>query len=1033
AGADAHLPGAWDLTTGSSSIVIAVVDDGCQISHPDLAPNLFLNLQEIPGNGVDDDHNGVIDDYTGYDFIGGKPDPSPVDVDDSHGTSVAGVAAAAGGNGQGGVGAAYGCQIMPIKVIEGGYFLEGSELARALRYAAGLNAAGTRVWRGADVVNISLNFSASLTVSSGLSDLASHGRNGLGCPIFVAAGNGASAWQPYELVIDTPGSYTLRWEYSKDPTVSDGEDTVWIDGVTFPDGSTESFEGGTLPPGWITGGAAPWVNVMQGVNGERALTGWNGPTSRSLRAGRIGANQTTYVQVTRTLTAGSFRFWAWVSSEHHYDLFRFLANGDEIFSDSGVPLLDTTVGFPASHPSCFAVGASTDFDFRSDYSQYGGGVDFVAPSDGGVSAIFTTDRTGPDGFNSDVSPAGDYLSDFGGTSSATPLSAGVAALVLSVNPHLTVSELRALMRATCDRIGNVTYDASGRNTFYGSGRVNAARALAQARDDLGVSVVQAASIADATAAADYTLVVTNLGPSHSGTYLVTNTLPPGVVFGSANPAPLTRSATQVVFAGANVPAHGAAKFQVTVTNLTAGTSTFLAHVCGDVLDSNLANNTGASSLSVVPVPSISVSDATLVEGNAGTTNLVFNVSLSGPSAHVVTVNYLTVSNTAVAKTDFTAAKGILTFQPGETNKVVTIRVIGDVLNEADEAFSLVLTNAVRATLGDAVGVGSILNDDALPSLAITNVVVKEGNSGVHRVSFKVWLSARSGRPVSVDFATAPGSARADLDYVSTNGVLTFLPGKTSLKLSVLVKGDVLPESNVTFFVNLSNPVHASLAAGTGVCTILNNDKPPKLFIGDVTLAEGDSGTTNAVFTVRLSGPSGLSVTAEFTTTNGTATAGTDYVATNGLVSFAPGETNQTISVAVLGDTLNEPDETFLVRLFNLTNAVVGDVLGQAKILNDDPAPGGMIASLRVGPGPVVVNPGVKLVLMAVDDASARRVLRLRFSSVAGRRYAVEQAQTVSGPWATVPGWEELLGTGEVMQLTLEWSSIGAFYRLRLLP
>ena len=61
AGADAHLPGAWDLTNGSSSIVIAVVDDGCQISHPDLAPNLFLNLHEIPGNGVDDDHNGVID------------------------------------------------------------------------------------------------------------------------------------------------------------------------------------------------------------------------------------------------------------------------------------------------------------------------------------------------------------------------------------------------------------------------------------------------------------------------------------------------------------------------------------------------------------------------------------------------------------------------------------------------------------------------------------------------------------------------------------------------------------------------------------------------------------------------------------------------------------------------------------------------------------------------------------------------------------------------------------------------------------
>ena len=124
--------------------------------------------------------------------------------------------------------------------------------------------------------------------------------------------------------------------------------------------------------------------------------------------------------------------------------------------------------------SLSASGVGTDFDFRSDYSCYAGKLDFVAPSDGGFSAIWTTDRTGIDGYEE-----GDYEPNFSGTSAACPLAAGVGVLVLSANTNLSARNVRTLMRGTCDKIGNVTY-TSGTNQFYGYGRINAATAVSNA-------------------------------------------------------------------------------------------------------------------------------------------------------------------------------------------------------------------------------------------------------------------------------------------------------------------------------------------------------------------------------------------------------------------------------------------------------------------------------------------------------------------------------------------------------------------------
>jgi subtilisin family serine protease len=473
--ADVDAPEAWNITTGSSNVVIAVLDDSVQISHPDLSANIFRNSAEV-SNGIDDDNNGYVDDLRGWDFVDNDNDPSPILADDDHGTACAGVAAAAGNNGQGVAGVAYNCRILPLRV----FGASSSTIAQAIYYAAGRSADGARRWRGADILSISLGLPQTAALDTAIAWAAANGRGGKGCPVFVASGNEASRWQTAVLADLAAGAHTYEWVYTKDSSVSAGADTAWLDGVIFPDGTSESFEGTSLPVGWSTTGNAAWFSVQNNVGGNHALTGWNGPNSRAVRAGAIGNNQTSGLRVTKTTGPGEIVFSIWVSAEYspsfYFDHVAFYTDGDLIFQiddDPSIPVV-TTIDYPASHVDAIAVGASTDFDFRADYSCYAGKLDFVAPSGGGFSAIWTTDRIGLNGYNE-----GDYDGRFSGTSAACPLAAGVAGLILSANTNLSARNVRKLMQATCDKIGNATY-TSGTNQFYGYGRVNAGTAASNA-------------------------------------------------------------------------------------------------------------------------------------------------------------------------------------------------------------------------------------------------------------------------------------------------------------------------------------------------------------------------------------------------------------------------------------------------------------------------------------------------------------------------------------------------------------------------
>jgi subtilisin family serine protease len=502
AGADVNAPGAWIITTGSPDVAIAVLDLGVETNHPDLRDNLFTNTGDNNANGIDDDHNGYIDDAHGWDFYtnwnwpnwpapplpsytNGNNDPNPKTNFDNHGTSVAGVAAARGNNVIGVAAAAYTSQLLPIRIGQaedssGTFYSYNSAQAAAIRYAAGIDNAGNYLWRSADILNMSVASPAtSIDINEALTGAATKGRNGRGCVIFCAAGNDPSGWRSFTLQNIPAGTHTFRWEYRTTSSRSPAGGTVWLDNVIFPAAAVEGFDGPGLPPGWTTGGSANWAGVQNEVSGNHAMTGWGGQESRAVRAGLVQSPQdSSYLEVTKTVPAGEMQFWYWPAMGAGEELL-LIGDGSiqtTISATQAQPQSElTSIAYPASHPETIAVGASTNFDYRADYSRYGPGLDFVAPSSGGSLGIYTTDRTGAAGYD-----AGDYTSSFGGTSAATPLAAGVAALILSSNPNLTARQVRDIMRNTSDKLDSVSYDANGWSPYYGYGRINAEQAVSEA-------------------------------------------------------------------------------------------------------------------------------------------------------------------------------------------------------------------------------------------------------------------------------------------------------------------------------------------------------------------------------------------------------------------------------------------------------------------------------------------------------------------------------------------------------------------------
>jgi chitinase len=343
------------------------------------------------------------------------------------------------------------------------------------------------------------------------------------------------------------------------------------------------------------------------------------------------------------------------------------------------------------------------------------------------------------------------------------------------------------------------------------------------------------------------------------------------------------------------------------------------------------NNTYARAGTSAPVtvltpPSITIDNAAIVEGNSGTATAVFTVSLAPAISQPVTVRYATANGTAASGSDYVAASGTLTFDPSMTTRTISVAIKGDATFEQNETFFVNLSQPTNATVADPQGAGTIVNDDEAGTPAVT--------AGATTVL--------PGATITATVTNGPGNLR---DWVGLYG--TTAPDSPSLDWSYLNGTTIVPEQALTegalVFTAPTTPgtYHFRLFANNSYTRLATSGAievaaGPTLRVNDISVTEGNAGTAQATFTVTLSPVNTTqAVTVSYVTSNGSATAGSDYVAASGTVTFDPSTTSRTISVAINGDTTSEQNETFFVNLSQPVNAVVGDAQGTGTITNDD--------------------------------------------------------------------------------------------------
>jgi hypothetical protein len=333
-------------------------------------------------------------------------------------------------------------------------------------------------------------------------------------------------------------------------------------------------------------------------------------------------------------------------------------------------------------------------------------------------------------------------------------------------------------------------------------------------------------------------------------------------------------------------------------------------------------------------PGTSFQDASVVEGNSGTVNAVFHVTVT-PHAGVMTVGYATADGTAQAGLDYQAVSGTLTFKAGETSKDVVVPIIGDTLLEGDEVFFLIHQGQSAGYVDRAPAEGIIVDDEGTATLSLSaatyNVNENGGSLDIH-----VKRVGGSGT-ATVDYATSNGSAIAGSDYTTKTGTLSFNGNETDKVITVPLTDDAQNEPDETFNFKLSNPSNAVSGGPNAAVVTIKDDDVVSLSIADASSIEGDSGTTGFVFNVTLSTISNQTVAVDYAVIPGTATSGVDYQTASGTLTFAPGETGKQLTVMIVGDTQDEPDETFSLQLTKPLNVILAKAQGAGIIINDDTA------------------------------------------------------------------------------------------------
>lgn len=358
----------------------------------------------------------------------------------------------------------------------------------------------------------------------------------------------------------------------------------------------------------------------------------------------------------------------------------------------------------------------------------------------------------------------------------------------------------------------------------------------------------------------------------------------------------------------------------------------------DVLNLNLSNISANATLGTPSAtgtivnddfPIVTLAPATVVEGDNGTADLIFTVSMNVDAIGDVTVDYASSDLLAVAGEDYTLTSGVLIIPEGSVAATITVPVTGEIFLENDETLSMVLSNlSVNARFGVDNAIGTIINDD-FPFLAIVSSSVTEGDSGVEPLSFSVSLAEPVLGAVMFDYATSDNSAIQPVDYLPASGTITINQGDTIATISVDIVGDTVVEGSETFFLTLSNVVgNATLnpTATIGVGTISDNDAvaptEPTVTVNSASVVEGNTpDTVSMVFIVSVSPTDSSSISFDYATEDvaGAALAGTDYSASGGTLTIPANADTGAIIVNIIGDDDIEDDEIFSLLLSGISS------------------------------------------------------------------------------------------------------------------
>gem|GEM_PF-7094536 len=340
---------------------------------------------------------------------------------------------------------------------------------------------------------------------------------------------------------------------------------------------------------------------------------------------------------------------------------------------------------------------------------------------------------------------------------------------------------------------------------------------------------------------------------------------------------------------------------------------------------------------------VSIGDISVNETDSTAT---FTVTVQGPmTASTLDVDYTTVDGSALAGSDYTTKSGTLNFASSQAipfnsaeTQTIVVNLSDDAIVEGSENFDISLSNIVStgsAIMPDNTGTATITDNEGTPTIQF-NAASSSGAESATSAALQVDLSGASASAVTVAYAVTGTATGGGTDYTLADGTLTFNALSTSETITIAsIIDDAIVEGSETVIVTLSSPSGASLGSNTAhTYTITDNDVLATT-VSVSSAASVSEGAGTHSFTVSLSSVAASSLSVDYTTSNGTALAGSDYTSVSSTLNFATGEQTKTVSVTIIDDSDTEASESFSLTLSNPVNVTLGTSSASVSITDND--------------------------------------------------------------------------------------------------